>query len=521
MRTSRNPSRILFTSVLILALVATACAPAAPGGGEPAGGQPAGELVIGQPTSVSFVDPQKTYLSTEAAVWHSMYDSLAFRMPDLTIAPGLAKSWQVVTDTEWQLKLQEGVKFHNGEVFDAATVKWNVERVIVPGFQDFAYLADLAGAEVVDQYTVKIRTKTLIPTLPGLFAVFTMIPPTYFQSVGQQGFNQAPVGTGPYKFVEWKKDSHITLEANTTYWNKVRAPTYQKVTWRFLPDSGSRVAALRAGEVHIIKDLPADDYDPINATANVEAVWVRSLRTPFFRFFPASPQGGGNPFADVRVRQAFNHAINVDAMMKALLGGRGHRTATLMTPEFAGYDESIKPYEYDPQKAKQLLTEAGYPNGFTIKFETWSAGPAPKPVELAQAAAADLAKVGVTANVVPVEVNTSLNNQNAKTLSPFHLWSWGAGRIDCWDKHWGVFHPRSSANFLVDQQVVSMIDELNQTADPAKRNQTCKQLQQRVRDLALIVSLFAQPDIYGKRKDLNWKPRSDELILPWEVTPKR
>lgn len=271
----------------------------------------------------------------------------------------------------------------------------------------------------------------------------------------------------------------------------------------------------------LIPETRNNEGHPINNTPDLQALWVRSLRTPYLRFFPDSPKGSGKPFADVRVRQAFNYGINVEAIMQSLLGGRGLHTATLMTPDFPGFDPSIAPYPYDPEKAKQLLADAGYASGFTFDFETWSAGPAPKPLDIAQIVASDLAKIGVTAHVVPVDLSTSLNNQNKKTIAPFQLWSWGAGRVVCWDKFWGPFHPQSSAGFLTDEQVTAWIDEINRTTDGAARDQLCKQLQQRVHDLALVVPLFAQPDIYAKRSNVEWTPRADELILPWEVTPKR
>ncbi len=478
------------------------------------------ELIIAQSAALTLFDPQRSYRASEQYIHHCVFDTLLFRLPDMSIAPGLATSWKQVSDTEWELTLQEGVTFHNGEPFNAETVKWNVERVIEPGFQDYAYLESaLAGAEVIDDYTVRISTKTLYPTFPNLMTMFSMVPKDYVEEVGAEGLNEKPVGTGPYKFVEWVKDSHITLEYNPDYWNEVRAPTFRQVTFRILPDDATRVAALMAGEVDIVQSLPPDDFDMVDADPNLEAVWVRSVRTPFFRFFPDSAMEGAQAVADIRVREAINHAIDVDAIITGILGGRGFRTATLMTPDFAGYDPSVEPYEYDTQKAMDLLTEAGYGNGFTIDFHTWSSGPAPKPLELAQIAADDLAKVGITANVIPLDLQTALQMQYEKTLSPIHLWSWGGAQFDCREKFWGVFHPDSSAMHILDEELVAMIDELDATADQAERDQICAEMQARVHDQALIVPLFAQPDIYGKSADIKWQPRPDELIFPWEVTP--
>jgi peptide/nickel transport system substrate-binding protein len=411
------------------------------------------------------------------------------------------------------------VTFHNGEPFNAETVVWNVERVIEPGFQDYAYLSPMSGAEVVDEYTVRIFTDDVLPTFPGLLAQFLMVPSQYITEMGVEGFTQAPVGTGPYEFVDWDPGTFFEVEANEDYWNDAHAPTYRSVRWRVIPESGGRVAGLLAGEVDIVKDLPSDDFDRIDADSNLDALWTRSIRTPFIGIYPDSPKTGAEPFADVRVRRAVNHAVNVDVIIEALLGGRAFRTATLMTPDFPGYLD-LEPYEYDPERARELLAEAGYPDGFEVTFETWTAGPAPKPLELTQVLASQLEQVGVSANIVPNDLSTAFANQQGGTLSPLFLWSWGGGQIDCRDKVWGVFHPDSSASMLTTDEVVEAIDRLEVTVDQEERNAICEDLQRMIHEQALIIPLFAQGDTYGMRSELSWSPRPDELILPWEVQPE-
>jgi len=468
------------------------------------------------------VDPQKSYHSWAAAMYNSLYSPLLFRLPDMTIAPGLAKTWERVSDTEWTLTLEEGVTFHNGEPFNAEVVKWNVERVVEPGFVDWAFLADpLNRAEVVDEYTVKIVTDGMVPELPSLLCMFLMLPPKYIEEVGRDGFEKAPVGTGPYKFLEWLKDSHLTVEANPDYWESLRAPNWDRVIFRVLPEAGTRAAALRAGEVDIIGKLPSDDVESVDADPTLDAVWIRSLRTVFVRFFPESPQGGGEPFEDIRVREAVNRAINVDAMIEFLFGGRAFRTATLITPDFPGYDPSIQPYEYDPEKAKELLAEAGYADGFSIDLNTFAPGSSTaKSLDLAQVIAEDLAKVGITVNVIPLEMGNALTAQFDRTLVPLNVWSWGGGDLSCRSKYWNIFHTDSNARFLTDDEVVALIDEMDATGDPARFDQLCGEIAKRVHEQSLLVTLWAQPDLYAKRADLDWQPRADELIFPWEVTPK-
>ena len=480
-----------------------------------AGRQSSGTLTIGQPSPFQFMDPQRTYLSSESSTHQSIFDTLVSFDDNAQFRPLLATAWEATGPTEWTFTLRQGVTFHNGEPFNAEVVRWNVERIIEPGFQDFAFMAPVAGAEVVDDYTVKLLTKQTFPTLPNLMGQFFIISPQAMEN-GVEEFVKQPIGTGPFKFVDWQPDDHVRVEANESYWGG--PPSIQEVVWRVMPEASTRLAALQAGEIQVLKDLSPDNFDLVNEGDGTRAVEVRSVRTPYLRFFPDSPQGGGEPFNDIRVRQAFNHAINVDSIIENLLGGHAERMATTMTPDIFGFDPNIKPYPYDVEKAKALLAEAGYAEGFEIAFETWSAGPAPKPVELAQAVAADLEKINVTATVKPVELGTALTAQVDKTIAPFQLWSWGGNGFDGHTKFWGIYHTESSSTFLTDQQMVDWIDAEQATTDPEERKRIFSQLQQHAVEQAFIVPLFAQMDIYGASDQVEWTPRPDELMLPYYMT---
>ncbi|MCA9858622.1 MAG: hypothetical protein KC438_02830 [Thermomicrobiales bacterium] len=428
----------------------------------------------------------------------------------------LATEWEATSETDWVFKLREGVTFHDGTPLDAEAIRYNVERITEPGFQDWAFMEPVSHAEVIDPMTVKIVTKGLLPTLPNLMAQFFIVSPTAMEA-GVEAFVQQPIGSGPYKFVDWQPDDHVRVEANADYWGG--APAIGEVVWRVLPEASTRVAALQSGEIQILKDLPSDQFDMINDEDGISALEVRSVRTPYLRFFPDSPQGGGEPFNDIRVRQAFNHAINVDSIIENLLGGHAERTATIMTPDIFGFDPEVAPYPYDLEKAQALMAEAGYEDGFEIVFDTWASGPAPKPVELAQAVAADLAKINVKATVQPVELGTALQQQNERTIAPFGLWSWGGNGFDGDGKFWGVFHPDSSATFLTDETLTSMIDEQRLSLDPDVRAPIFSEMQKYSVEQAFIVPLFAQMDTYGSTDSIQWTPRPDELVLPFAVTP--
>jgi peptide/nickel transport system substrate-binding protein len=346
-------------------------------------------------------------------------------------------------------------------------------------------------------------------------AQFFIISPTAMEN-GVEAFVQQPIGSGPYKFVDWIPDDHVTVTANAEYWGG--PPAFTDVTWRVLPEGSTRVAALQAEEIQVLVDLPSEQFEALNQGAS-RATEVRSVRTPYFRFFPESPQGGGEPFADIRVRQAVNHAVNVDSIITNLLGNHGERFPTIMTPDMFGFDPEVAGYEYDVERARALMEEAGYADGFEITMDTWSAGPAPKPVELAQAVAADLAQINIRATVNPVELGTALQNQNERTIAPFGLWSWGGNGFDGDSKFWGVFHTDSSACFLTDDETVGLIDQERDTTDPDERAAIFAQLQQHVVDQAFILPMFAMMNMYGVSTGVEWTPRPDELVLPYQMTP--
>jgi peptide/nickel transport system substrate-binding protein len=281
------------------------------------------------------------------------------------------------------------------------------------------------------------------------------------------------------------------------------------------------VSALKAGEVDLMSGVSPDQFDELKADARLTAMWKRSVRTPLVSMFPESPDGGGEPLKNQSVRQALNHAVNVDAILKFLLNGMGERTATLMTPDFPFFDPSVKAFEYDPAKAKQLLTEAGFPNGFELNFDVPSTAITIKPVEVAQAIAADLAKVGVKANVRPQEFATAVKLRDERKIAPLYLWSWGGATLDADDKFFSLYAKESPyTTFPVDAEIDRLVVEGRTTVDEAKRKPIYAELQQRVKNQAASVFLYAQPDAYAINKRLTWQARSDERIFLWNADLK-
>jgi peptide/nickel transport system substrate-binding protein len=468
------------------------------------------DLVIAIGSDIDLWDPQWTYLSSHVDGWVCVFDALLWRNNDMTFIPWLAESWEMESETEWIFQLREGVTFHNGEPFNAEAVKYNVERATAEGFQRWAFLSPLSGAEVIDEYTVKITTHDPTPTFQGLMTMFFMVPPEYTQEVGEEGLRAAPIGTGPFKFVERVPDSHVLLERNEDWWNGPHP--YDTVRWRFIPEASTRVAGLRSGEVDIVRSIPADEVPGIDGSPDLKIVSVPSVRTPYIAIFPDSPMGGGEPLQDVRVRQALNHAIDVDAIVEHLLLDRGTRIATLMTPVFLGYDPDLEPYEYDPEKAKALLAEAGYPDGFQIQFEVAHDMSMPKPVEISTKVVNDLAAVGIEVDLLVRDYSVMREKQRNRTWAPLAMWSYGASSVDPDSKFWGPFSTGGSMHFISPPELNDLIVAGRTTMDQEERAEIYGELQHMVHDMALTVPLFAQHDIYGGRESIEFVPWSNEIL---------
>lgn len=478
---------------------------------------PAGKVVIGSTSDLVLLDPlSNTYVNDVNVLYANLYDTLFERRADGGLGPNLAESWRLVSPTEWEFKLRRGVKFQNGEPFNAAAVKANVDRYLQPGkFPRAPHIAKpIKSATVVDEYTVRIATPQPDPafienTLVWLF----FIPPAYYKSVGEEGEAQHPIGTGPFKFVQWVKGSHAVLEANPTYWKG--RPKFKTLEIRLIPEIATRVAALRAGEIDIAMQLTPDQIPAMEADPNLRVSGAAIPRVIYLIIWSGGPGQGNEPLKDLRVRQALNYAINTDSIIKNILLGQATRVATIVPPLAFGYDPAVKPYTYDPAKAKQLLTEAGYGNGFTLDFDVPNGGNPLKPVEVGQAIAADLARVGVTARLRTVDGAQYFTLRNDRKLAPLFMWNWNG-----YDAHiplWGNAHPDFPFSFYHNPSVIKLIDQEGSLLDPQKRRPILSRIQKILVADGAFVGLYQQNEIYGVSRRIDWSAKPGGQVLLWDT----
>jgi peptide/nickel transport system substrate-binding protein len=350
-----------------------------------------------------------------------MFDHLVDRDFAGDIVPGLALDWTVVGTSTLEFTLRPDIVFHNGEPFTADSVKFSVERMLseeeAPNQSKFTAIESV---EIVDDLTVRLNLSrpdgTLLDSLTSRLA---MLPPAYFEEVGAEGFARAPVGTGPFSFVEWVPDDHITLAANKSYWegSYKGKPMVDTVIFRPIPEASTRVAELQAGGVHVIQDVMPDQMDDLEE-AGLVIVADEAYQLQYV-FFVTDDETV--PTADVKVRQALNYAVDVDAIIENLLAGLGSRIASPIGPGYLGYNPDVKPYTYDPDKARALLADAGYAGGFQTTLDTTTAGHN----DVIDAVTGYLAEVGVTVEIQEYELGQF--NQNWMDRAQSMMWAarWG------------------------------------------------------------------------------------------------
>jgi peptide/nickel transport system substrate-binding protein len=449
-------------------------------------------------------------------------DPLVFLTPDMKIQPGLATEWKMVEPATWELKLRQDVKFHNGDPFTAADVKFNVDRTLDPDTKSRqvpVYYPKIDGATVVDDYTVRIHTKGPWPaTMEGL-TWMRIAPAKYFQEVGAEAFSLKPMGSGPYKFVEWIKDSHITLEANDQYWRG--APPMKKVTYRHVLDGPTRMAQLLAGEVDLIDKVPPSDAATIKDNANLDLLVNRSMNQ-----LVLGMNTFAKPFDDVRVRQAMNYAVNIDEIIQRVLSGYAYRNPSSVGSLTQGYDANLKPYPYDSEKAKQLLTEAGYPNGFETTFDG-TIGRYIADKEVAEAVIGQLARVGVRVKYNGAEFNTFFTRYlsdaslpmgdgvraKASPVQGFYMFgcaNFVGGDFEfCNRLH---FHSKQRGIYYNTPRVDQILDEISTELNREVRLQKAAEAQKIIQEEAPWIFTYDDAALFGIKKGLTWTPRPDEFI---------
>jgi peptide/nickel transport system substrate-binding protein len=442
---------------------------------EPPPEVPTGTLVRALTTFPNSLDhPQTAERQASTTSWQ-LYDSLVWFGEGGKIIPQLAESWEVSEDgTEYTFHLREDVVFHNGEPFNADAVVFNWERAANGDFEYSNLWQSATAVEAVDEYTVKITLESPDALFLGTVADnWAMIPPGYFEEVGQEGFEEHPMGTGPYKFVEWVKGDHITMEANEEYWGGM--PKIKTVIYRPIPESSTRVAAIQTGEVDIVTRLSSEEAQSLLGVENVQVIKYPVERVYYIAFNNLT-SGVGQPTEDPLVRQAMNYAVDVDTIIDALFDGFAEPASGYVVAGELGYG-NVEPFGYDPDKARELLAEAGYPDGFSMDMAC-PAGAYTHFEEVCEAIVGYLGEVGIEVNLEIMESGQYWDMEAAKELPPLFGDSWSATGGEAFRRLLGALGGMdSSYSAWSDPEIDRLLEKIQATADQDERAAVYEELQ--------------------------------------------
>jgi peptide/nickel transport system substrate-binding protein len=480
-------------------------------------------LVVAQGVDMQTGDPHKTTLTHAVNVLANLYDTLVGRDASLALRPGLALSWRAVDPTTWEFKLRPGVKFHNGEPFNAQAVKFSFERMLDPKtkWPGAGALRPIKTVTAVDDATVRFTTERPWPLMPRYLGYYGMVvPPGLLAQGGDEALIRHPVGTGPYKFVRWVKDDRVELEANPDYWGG--KPRIGRVTFRAIPSESSRLAELLAGSVHLINLVPPELFKPIQDSPRAKLVEGRSLSV-YFVIANLVNIAKDRPLADRRVRQALNHAVDRQAILASIMHNVGKPVATVCTEVMLGCDASIPPFVYDPERARALLREAGYPNGFDFSISTTS-GAYPGDRDITLAVADQLNRVGVRTRVNVTEYGVQLKAVQGRQLAEdgwftrftdfFGLSTIIPFRAFYSPGEWSLWRPGH-------REFDQLVEAANAARDEAQMRDLSRRIQALYKEEAPAIALFTAPNVYGMHPDLEWTPRPDLLLTMFEAGWRR
>ena len=490
---------------------------------------PQGKVIIAQGVDPSTLDPMNHQETPASNLSTNIFDTLLERDQELKLVPQLAESYRIVAPTVWEFKLRKGIKFHNGEPFDAESVKFSLERLVDPNLKmrGASPFAPLSRVEIVDSHTVRIHTKAPWPILDTLMSAgqATMLPPKYYREKEMAHVARNPVGSGPFKFVRWMKDEQIELTANEQYWRG--APKIKTLIFRPIPDDAVRVAALQNGEIDIAVNIPPHLATIIANHPKLFLSTAPSVRTIQLMYYThefdrqhklVGPYPG--PVADRRVRLAMNYAVDVDEIIKSVLDGKGVRIATLLTSKHFGFDPALKPIKQDLAKAKRLLAEAGFPNGLDVVLNS-PQGRYVRDKEVAEALAGQLTKAGIRTQLKTHEWGAYLNGMvYIHKAGPVWLIGWGNATYDAETVYVPLFRSGKILSNYFNADFDRMVDEAQTIMDPKKRLDQYHRINRLWIEDAAAMPLYQQLDLYGATKRMVWKARGDERLKGFDMALK-
>jgi peptide/nickel transport system substrate-binding protein len=458
------------------------------------------------------IDPYYNSQRTGLIVAHHAWDGLVFRDPNgFEMKPLLAESWTWIDDTTLEFKLRKDATFHNGDKFSAADVAYTIKVITDPASaisvpSNFTWIA---GTEVVDDYTVRLKLKQAFPAaLQYVSFVMPIYPQAYRERVGRDGYRREPIGSGPYKVAKWESGGVIELERHEGYYNGggKGKPPIRKVVIRQVTDANLEVNSLLGGQADWIWQYPADLVERIGAMPTLYTLTQEAFRIAHLSLDAAGRSDPKGPLTNVKVRKAIFHAIDRQSFTKNLIrfGSRVPDAPCYFTQFGCDQDAAVK-YDYNPAKARALLAEAGYPNGFEIELvnpgllNSWIG-----------AIQANLGAVGIRAKVTNMQ-GVAAQTRIQKGEVPMYMSSWGSYSINDVSAIMPYFFWNNVDDLARDEEVTAALRQGGSVSDADARKKAYARAINLITDRAYWLPIGTYVTVYGLNKTLDFKAYPDEM----------
>ena len=500
----------------------------------------AADLSIGLSADVTAIDPHFHNLTPNNNVANHIFETLVAKDARGQLKPALAESWRAVDDLTWEFKLRKGVKFHDGSDFTAADVAFSLDRVpTVPNSPSpfTTYSKQITEKIIVDPYTIRLKTAAPYPLMANDMGTIMIVSSRAAKGATTEDFNsgKAAIGTGPLRFVRWQKGDRIELARFDGYWGP-KSP-WDKVVFRIITSDPTRVASLLAGEVRAIENVPTADLAKIAKQPELSVYRVVSHRVMYLHVdasrdkspFVTDKAGRPlerNPLKDVRVRKAMSKAINRQALVDRVMEGAARATGQLMPEGMFGYSPALKPEPYDPDGARKLLAEAGYPDGFGLTLH----GPNDRYVnddQVAQAIAQMLARIGIATKVETMPSSVYFSRANKLEFSLI-LVGWGSDTAEAssplkallatYNNQKGM--GQANRGRYSNPKMDALLEQALATVDDARREKLLQQATEVAMTDLGIIPLYHQESVWATRKGIAYTPRADERTFAHEFRPQ-
>ncbi len=480
----------------------TAGGPAAQATPAAAAGATKGKVTVALSSDVLTLDPSKDTSPISLNVYKNVFDQLSDIRADGSVGPQLAESWDSPDAVNWTFKLRTNAKFTDGKPVTVDDVLGTFQAVMRDEKSPVReYTTAIDKMEKVDERTIRFVTKYPYAPFPRWVSLISILPQDTYRSMGAEQFARKPVGSGPYSVVNWVKDDHLELAANPQYFGG--APSITSVIFRPVTNESSRTAGLESGDLDLVSLIPPPEVPRLQKGSGLHVTLVPSNRNLFLGF-----NTNTKPLDNQKVRQAIDCAINREQICNGLLNGMGKPVGQCVAEGVFGHDPSIAPTKFDPDRARQLLKDGGFPNGVDVDMQ-YPSNRYAFGNEVAQAIVAQLADVGIRVKLEAMEYAAFFPNWTGKKLRAIYLFAFGPSIMDA-DLPLSSLYSSDGRVYWTSPEVDALVKKQRGQANDQERAQTISQIWKISQDQVPYSWLYTEIQAYGIRDRLDFTPRKDE-----------